>query len=154
VTVELFAGLPVADYHRAVEWYARLLGSEPSFLPNETEAVWELAENRYVFIELRPEHAGHAMHTIFVDELDARVDGIAGRGIEPAERETYSNGVRKVTYRDPDGNEIGFGGDRPTEAPFPGARVQRLTASLRAVRRTGSFPEGWGQGGPCSSVGP
>jgi hypothetical protein len=25
-------------------------------------------------------------------------------------RETYSNGVRKITYRDPDGNEIGFGG--------------------------------------------
>jgi len=33
-----------------------------------------------------------------------------GRGVEPAERETYENGVRKVTYRDPDGNEIGFGG--------------------------------------------
>lgn len=25
-------------------------------------------------------------------------------------RETYSNGVRKALYRDPDGNEIGFGG--------------------------------------------
>jgi hypothetical protein len=23
---------------------------------------------------------------------------------------TYANGVRKATYRDPDGNEIGFGG--------------------------------------------
>lgn len=53
---------------------------------------------------------GHAMHTIFVDDLDARVEEIAGRGIEPAEREWYSNGVRKVTYRDPDGNEIGLGG--------------------------------------------
>ena len=30
--------------------------------------------------------------------------------IEPALRETYGNGVRKATYRDPDGNEIGFGG--------------------------------------------
>ena len=50
------------------------------------------------------------MHTIFVDDLDARVDEITDRGIESAERETYSNGVRKVTYRDPDGNEIGFGG--------------------------------------------
>ena len=30
--------------------------------------------------------------------------------LDPAERETYSNGVRKATYRDPDGNEIGFGG--------------------------------------------
>lgn len=50
------------------------------------------------------------MHTLFVDDLDARVEGITERGIEAPERETYSNGVRKVTYRDPDGNEIGFGG--------------------------------------------
>jgi hypothetical protein len=47
---------------------------------------------------------------LFVDDLGARVAGIAGRGIEPALDETYGNGVRKVTYRDPDGNEIGFGG--------------------------------------------
>lgn len=36
--------------------------------------------------------------------------GISARGLEPALRETYGNGVRKVTYRDPEGNEIGFGG--------------------------------------------
>jgi hypothetical protein len=35
---------------------------------------------------------------------------IAARGLEPDERETYSNGVRKVIYRDPDGNEVGLGG--------------------------------------------
>jgi predicted enzyme related to lactoylglutathione lyase len=110
VAVDLFAGIPVSDYQRALAWYERLLGSGPSFLPNDTEAVWELAEHRYVFIEVRPQHAGHAMHTLFVDDLDARVEGIADRGIEPVERETYSNGVRKVTYRDPDGNEIGLGG--------------------------------------------
>ena len=44
----------------------------------------------------------------FVDDLDARVRAIAGRGVEPAEEETYANGVRKTTFRDPDGNEIGF----------------------------------------------
>jgi catechol 2,3-dioxygenase-like lactoylglutathione lyase family enzyme len=110
MAVDLFAGLPVADYERALAWYRRLLGSEPSFLPNDTEAVWEIAENRYVFIEVRPEHAGHAMHTIFAGDFDDRVQAITDRGIEPADRETYSNGVRKWTYRDPDGNEIGFGG--------------------------------------------
>jgi predicted enzyme related to lactoylglutathione lyase len=110
MAVDLFAGVPVADYERAWAWYARLLGSEPSFLPNATEAVWELAEHRFMFIEVRPEHAGHAMHTLFVDDFDARVRGITERGIEPAEQETYPNGVRKTTYRDPDGNEIGFGG--------------------------------------------
>ena len=108
--MDLFAGLPVADYERAVAWYGGLLGSQPSFLPDPTEAVWEVAQHRYLYIDVRPEHAGHAMHTLFVDDLDARIDGIAARGIEPAERETYDNGVRKVTYRDPDGNEIGFGG--------------------------------------------
>jgi hypothetical protein len=31
-------------------------------------------------------------------------------GLQPDERETYSNGVRKALYRDPDGNVLGFGG--------------------------------------------
>jgi predicted enzyme related to lactoylglutathione lyase len=110
VAIDLFAGIPVRDYGQALAWYERLLGSGPSLLPNDTEAVWEIAEHRSVYIEVRPDHAGHAMHTVIVDDLDARVGEIARRGIEPVERETYSNGVRKVTYRDPDGNEIGFGG--------------------------------------------
>jgi hypothetical protein len=50
------------------------------------------------------------MHTFFVDDLDALVAQIAARGLEPAQRETYASGVRKITYRDLDGNEIGFGG--------------------------------------------
>jgi len=62
-----------------------------------------------VYIVQQPEHAGHAMHTIIVDDLDALMAEIARRGLEPAKQETYSNGVRKTTYADPDGNEIGFG---------------------------------------------
>ena len=89
--VDLFAGLPVSDYQRALTWYERLLGSEPAFFPNATEAVWELAEHRYLYIEELPERAGHALHTVFVDDLDERVESIGARGIEP-------------------GNEIGFGG--------------------------------------------
>jgi predicted enzyme related to lactoylglutathione lyase len=108
--VDLFAGIPVNDYAAALAWYQRLLGSPPTFLPNDIEAVWELAEHRSLFIEHRPEHAGHAMHTIIVDDFDAHLARIAGRGLEPTELETYSNGVRKAIYRDPDGNEIGFGG--------------------------------------------
>jgi catechol 2,3-dioxygenase-like lactoylglutathione lyase family enzyme len=110
MTVDLFAGIPVRDYTAAAAWYERFLGAPPSFLPNDTEAVWELAEHRYMFIEVRPEHAGHAMHTIFVSDFDARISDIGERGLEPTERETYANGVRKATFRDPDGNEIGFGG--------------------------------------------
>lgn len=111
--VDLFAGIPVGDYERSLAWYERFLGREPSFIPNDTEAVWELAEHRYVVIDVRPEHAGHASHTVFVSDLDTVVDAITSRGIEPAEMETYANGVRKVIYRDPDGNEFGYGGGPP-----------------------------------------
>ena len=111
MAIDLFAGIPVSDYAVALDWYERLLGAAPSFVPDETEAVWDVAENRYLYIDAsRPERAGYAIQTVFVDDLDARIAGIAERGIEPVERETYDNGVRKVIYRDPDGNEIGFGG--------------------------------------------
>jgi hypothetical protein len=109
-SLDLFAGIPVADYAVALRWYEQLLGSAPAFFPHDTEAVWELAEHRYMYIVQQPEHAGHARHTLFVDDLDALVAQIAGRGLDPVQRDTYANGVRKTTYRDPDGNEIGLGG--------------------------------------------
>ena len=110
MAVDLFVGLPVSDYECALTWYERLLGSEPAFLPNATEAVWELAEHRYLYIEELPGRAGGVLLTVFVDDLDERVGGIGAGGIEPASGERYGIGVRRVVYRDPDGNEIGFGG--------------------------------------------
>ena len=113
MALDLFAGIPVNDYAAALVWYQRLFGSPPTFVASDTEAVWELAEHRWVFIVQRPEHAGHAIPTIFVDDLDARIAQIAERGLEPTTRETYANGMRKVMYCDPDGNEFGFGGAPP-----------------------------------------
>jgi catechol 2,3-dioxygenase-like lactoylglutathione lyase family enzyme len=110
MALDLFAGIPVSDYEAARPWYERLLGSEPSFTPHATEAVWKLAEHRYLYINEDPGRAGRAVHTVFVDDLDARVAEVASRGIEPDERETYPGKARKAIYRDADGNEIGFGG--------------------------------------------
>lgn len=110
MALDLFAGIPVADYKAARPWYERLLGAEPSFVPHATEAVWELADHRFLYIDQDAERAGRAIHTIFVDDLDARVADIASRGIDPDDRVTYPGKARKAIYRDPDGNEIGFGG--------------------------------------------
>lgn len=110
MSVDLFAGVPVGNLPDAVEWYSALLDGPPAFFPNDTEAVWEIAPHRYLYIEHLPAKAGYAMHTLFVDDFDERVAAISGRGITPAKEETYDNGVRKTTYADPDGNEIGFGG--------------------------------------------
>jgi catechol 2,3-dioxygenase-like lactoylglutathione lyase family enzyme len=110
MALQLFAGIPVSDYETARSWYERLLGAEPSFLPHATEAVWELAEHRSVFIVEDAQGAGRATNTILVDDLDERVADIASRGIEPDELDTYPGKARKAIYRDADGNEIGFGG--------------------------------------------
>jgi hypothetical protein len=98
VTVDLFAGLPVSDYQRALTWYKRLLGSGPAFFLNATEAVRELGEHRYLCIKERSGGVGHALHTVFVDDLDQRVASTGARGIEPASQETYGNGVSRVEW--------------------------------------------------------
>ncbi len=105
----LFAGLRVRDLQAARPWYEQLLG-EPTFFPNDTEAVWTLAEDRSVYVVEHAERAGSSVVTIFVGDLDSQVAAVAVRGLEPDERLTLSNGVRKALYRDPDGNELGFGG--------------------------------------------
>jgi hypothetical protein len=110
MALDLFAGIPVTDYAAARPWYEQFFGGPPSFLPNDIEAVWEMAEHRYVYIVQAPERAGHALVLSFIDDLDDRVAAIARRGIEPARRETYDSGATKVIYRDADGNEISFGG--------------------------------------------
>ncbi|GGN07721.1 hypothetical protein GCM10010109_16230 [Actinoplanes campanulatus] len=110
MSVDLFAGISVRDYPAALEWYEKLFGGPPAFSPNDVESVWEVAEHRYVYVEHRPEHAGHALITLFVSGFEERIAGITARGLAPGRAETYGNGVRKTTYIDPDGNEIGFGG--------------------------------------------
>ena len=105
----LFAGIPVADYAAALKWYEQLLGFTPTFFPHDSEAVWELAEHRYLYIVQQPEDSGHARVTLLVSDLDALLSEIADRGLNPAKRETYSNGVCKATYCDAEGNEVAFG---------------------------------------------
>jgi catechol 2,3-dioxygenase-like lactoylglutathione lyase family enzyme len=110
MALDLFAELSVKDYAAALAWYERLLGAPPMMYPNDIEAVFELAEHQYLVVEYRPDHAGHGQVTIFSEDFDERIAAITARGVEPADRETYDNGVRKFIYHDPDGNEIGFGG--------------------------------------------
>lgn len=79
MAVGIFAGIAVSDFARALEWYRRLLGTEPAFFPNDVEAVWQLAEDRYVYIIRDPERAGGAVGMIWVDDPVAEVARIAAR---------------------------------------------------------------------------
>jgi hypothetical protein len=110
MALDLFAGIRVRDFATASAWYERLLGGPPAFRPHATEAVWELAEHRFVYVVESAEGTGGAVLTLFVDDLDGRVEEIASRAIEPDERVTYPGKARKAIYRDADGNEISFAG--------------------------------------------
>jgi hypothetical protein len=110
MAMDVFAGVAVSDYRRAVTWFEAFFGGPATFEAHETESVWTLSEHGHVYVVLDPEHAGHSKVTLFLDYLDAFVSAAAGRGIDPDTVETYDNGVRKTTFRDPDGNEVGLGG--------------------------------------------
>lgn len=108
---DLFAGVLVSDRARAERWWSAVLGSDPLMHPNEREVVWEVGERAHVYVEVPADGRarGHGRVTLFLDrpdELDGRITEIARHRIEPTSRESYDNGVRKVTFTDPDGNTL------------------------------------------------
>jgi hypothetical protein len=107
--MELFGGIPVSNFQVSLDWYQRLLGCPPSFFPNDREAVWALAEHRWIYIIVDPKRAGGTVQTIMCDGLEELIEQISARGIDFSDEEIPGEGVRKVMYYDPDGNEIGLG---------------------------------------------
>lgn len=100
---------PWAEGDFQADWYQKLFGVPPAFFPNHTEAVWALAEHRWVYIIVERERAGGSIQTIICDELDEVIEEIAQRGLAFSKEEKPAEGVRKVMYYDPDGNELGIG---------------------------------------------
>lgn len=143
-----FAGVPVRDRAVAVRWHEALLGAAPAFLPNDREAVWFLRDRLLVHVDVRPEAAGHALHTVFVADLGSCLADIAERGIRPDAVERYENGVTKAVFHDPDGDELGSEGraaaPEQCRPPTLAGRVAAAAAAgcrgTPAARRPGALP--------------
>jgi hypothetical protein len=86
----VFAGIPTADFESALPWYERFLGHPPDRFPRAGEAVWQLTETGLVYLVADPERAGHTLITLIVDDLDERLDELAGRGILQLQNPTES----------------------------------------------------------------
>src|SRR5947209_3692800 len=102
----VFAGLAVANRDEAATWYERLLGRPPDFLPNDTEAVWQLAATASVYLRVDADRAGRGMMTLVVDDLSASLTEIASRGIEVGTIEEIPGAGRKSVIIDLDGNAV------------------------------------------------
>ncbi len=111
----VFAGVPVADYEAALAWYERLMGRPPDGVPNDREAVWQLAESGLIYVVADAQRAGGALVTLIVPDLDAKLAELAERGLMPEAIEELPGAGRKAAITDPEGNTISLaelsGGD-------------------------------------------
>jgi predicted enzyme related to lactoylglutathione lyase len=104
----VFAALPVRDRDGVLDWYERLFGRAPNFLPNDAEAVWQLAATASVYVLTDGVRAGHGEVTLIVDDLDGQRAALEARDIATEPIVIVPNGGRKSRTVDPDGNAIWF----------------------------------------------
>lgn len=75
-------------------------------MPNASEAAWQLAGPGWLYVVADEARAGRGLLTLLVDDLDGRLEELAGRGLRPGPVETLPGAGRKATLDDPDGNTI------------------------------------------------
>lgn len=110
-----FAGLPVADYTAAYEWYVRLLGREADMFPHETECVWRLTPTSSIYVAQDSDRAGGALVTLALEDLDAHKRRLREAGLTFTE-EADGAAPRRLLLGDIDGNRLVFFQDpSPTE---------------------------------------
>ncbi|MEV3903270.1 VOC family protein [Mycobacterium sp. NPDC050551] len=110
----VLAVVPVSDLQSSREWYATLFGRPADNDPMPSLTEWQVLPGGWVQVFVDPERAGKGQLNLAVDDLEAHLDEVRGRGIEPGEIVEANKGVRFSQIADPDGNVVGFiGGFRP-----------------------------------------
>lgn len=101
----LYAGVPVRDKALAFEWFTVFFG-RPADEVIGGEALWQISETAWIFVDEHADRAGSALLTLGVEGLDEILARLASHGVEHEPVETYGNGVRHVVVLDPDGNSL------------------------------------------------
>jgi predicted enzyme related to lactoylglutathione lyase len=104
----LFAGVAVADYDSAVDWYARLFGRPADVIVNDDEVMWHAAGTSWLYVVKDAKRAGNALVVLSVADLDQLVEEIGARGITGGSIEIIGDAGRKLTLIDGEGNTVAF----------------------------------------------
>lgn len=104
----LFAGVPVADFESALEWYTRLFGRPADVTVTENEVMWHVAGDAWVYVLHDAPRAGHALVTLCVANVDDALEDVGQRGLSSDPVELVGDAGRKATLTDLEGNTINF----------------------------------------------
>jgi predicted enzyme related to lactoylglutathione lyase len=122
----LFAGISVGEFEGAAKWYERLLGRPADIVAHDTQVMWRIAGQAWLYIVAEPARAGYAVAGIAVSDLDETLAQIERRGLAPQSTETVGDAGRKASFVDPDGNTISFlqvvGGERLSRSASSSSR--------------------------------
>jgi predicted enzyme related to lactoylglutathione lyase len=102
----LFAVISVTDLEKAVAWYELFFSRPPDVTIEGVEHLWRLSDQGYVVLLVEPEHAGHSMLTLLVDDADKEADALRDRGLDVGPIELIRDVERKAPLFDPDGNAV------------------------------------------------
>ncbi len=102
----LLAVVAVSDLQSSRDWYSSLFGRQPDNDPMPTLTEWQVVPQGWLQVFHDPERAGSSLFNFAVDDLDAHIAGLQGRGLKPEDVVEAGNGVRLSTVTDPDGNMI------------------------------------------------
>jgi catechol 2,3-dioxygenase-like lactoylglutathione lyase family enzyme len=98
----LLAGLAVADFPRAVEWYGR----DADVVAHDREVLWQVAGTGWLYVVEDPVRAGRGLVATEVPDLDEAVADLGARGIRCGPIGAEGDGARKAVATDPEGNTI------------------------------------------------
>jgi predicted enzyme related to lactoylglutathione lyase len=102
----LFAGVQVAAFAEAVEWYERFFGRSADVVPHDHEVMWQVAGTGWLYVVGDASAAGKAVVTISVSDLKAAVAELDERGISSGGIEAVGDAGHKARFSDPEGNVI------------------------------------------------
>lgn len=102
-----FAVVAVSDFDTSHAWYRQLFDSPATNVPMPGSlAEWRLTDTGWLQMFHAPEHAGHSLANVAVDDLDDHVAAVRSRGVATDEVVDADKGVRLCSIDDPDGNTI------------------------------------------------
>lgn len=107
MTIEhVLAVVPVTDLDRSRRWYEKLFGRAADNNPMPTLVEWQVVPGGWVQVFDDEQRAGSTAVNVAVRDLDAYIEDLRRRGLEPGEIIEANKGVRLSALTDPDGNTV------------------------------------------------